>query len=167
VLTRLPDGTRVIIRRIQPEDKVLLARTLPLLSAETVRRRFLSPKPTLSAGELRYLTEVDGESHVAFVALPIDRPDPLLGVGRYVRLPDDPATAEVAVLIGDPYQGHGLGTRMGLLLADHAREHGVRRFAATMLSDNVPAHRLFAKISDHLSTDRQGGLDEVVGELAA
>lgn len=167
MLVRLPDGTRVLIRRIRPQDKGLLAAALSRLSVESRHRRFLSPKTTLSPSELRYLTEVDGNRHVAFVALLADHPDRLVAVGRFVRLSEDPETAEVAIVVGDELQGLGLGRRLGLLLADEARALGVRRFCATMLSDNAPAHRLLARIARQLSSGPAGPVHELVGDLAA
>jgi RimJ/RimL family protein N-acetyltransferase len=167
MLTRLPNGTGVVIRAIRPDDKALLSAALPRLSPESSRGRFLSSKSSFSAEELRYLTEIDGVRHVAFVAVLVDDPRRLIGVGRYVRLAADAATAEIAVVVGDEFQGQGLGSRLGLLLADHARAHGVRRFVATMLSENVAAHRLFAKISARLEKVTTHGIDELVARLVA
>ena len=43
----------------------------------------------------------------------------------------------------------------------------MRRFTATMLSDNVAAQRLFAAISERLDVDHDGPTDAVVATLAA
>ena len=164
----LKDGTAVRIRPVRPTDKALLAEGLSRLSEETVRRRFLSPKPVLSASELRYLTEVDGQDHVALVAVLADDPDSIVGAGRFVRLAGDPETAEAAVVVADPYQGKGLGRRLGLMLADAARTRGVRRFSATMYSDNSAAHRLMGAIAGRLEQGPyDAGVHEVVAQLAA
>lgn len=167
MLTRLTDGTRAVIRPIRSEDKGLLSDGIGRLSLESSRARFLTPKTSLTAAELRYLTEVDGAAHVAFVAVTAAAPVRLLGVGRYVRLADDPQTAEIAIVIADDHHGLGLGSRLGLILADHARRQGVRRFVATMLTDNLAAHRLFAKISERLRSSSAGGVDELIADLAA
>jgi RimJ/RimL family protein N-acetyltransferase len=125
-------------------------------------------KPHLTAADLHYLTEVDGERHVALVATPPGDPSCILGVGRYVRLPDDPGAAEFAVTVGDPYQGEGLGGALVEALADLARAGGVRRFTATMLADNVAAHRLLHRLAGRLAHERHLGLvDEVDIPLAA
>jgi RimJ/RimL family protein N-acetyltransferase len=152
----------VIIRPIRPEDRQALARAHDLLSPESVRRRYLSPKPHLNERELTYLTEVDGIDHVAFVA--IDGAD-IVGAARWVRLPDDPQTAEAAVVVADDHQGQGLGHRLTDALADAARERGITRFSALLLSDNVAAHRLFKAISARLDYRYEGGLEELVAEL--
>ena len=163
----LPNGVRILIRPIRPTDKSLLTAGLLALSPESARRRFLAPKSTFTAAELRYLTEVDGADHAALVAFRLDDPEALVGVGRYVRLRDEATSAEVAITIADDLQGQGLGSRLGLLLADEARRHGIERFVATMHSDNVPAHRLFAKISERLESTTSHGLDELAAPLAA
>ena len=166
--TRLDNGTRVTIRPIRPDDKDLLARAHGRLSADTVYRRFLGPKPVLSGSELRYLTEVDGRDHVALIAVLADEPETAVGVGRFVRLRHDPATADFAIVVGDEYQGQGLGRRLGRMLADAARERGIRRFSATTLTENVAAQRLMATISAGLTRGRAtAGVSEVYAEIAA
>jgi len=154
----------VHIRPIRPEDREALAAAHARLSPESVRRRYLSPKPHLSGRELTYLTEVDGRDHVAYVALD---GDDLVGVARWVRLADDPAAAEAAVIVADAFQGEGLGRRLGEARADAARERGIERFTALLLPDNVAAQRLFRSISRRLDSRYEGGLRELVVELPA
>jgi RimJ/RimL family protein N-acetyltransferase len=168
VLVHLSDRTAVVIRPIRAADKPLLASALLRLSPASSRARFLTPKSHLSSRELRYLTEVDGEQEHALVAVLGSDPERLVAVARYVRLAEDPNTAELAIVIGDELQGLGLGRQLGVMLAEHARARGVRRFAALMLSDNVAAHRLLATISRHLSSQSGGaGVEQVVAELVA
>jgi RimJ/RimL family protein N-acetyltransferase len=160
-------GETVGFRYIRPDDKERLAAALERLSPESQHKRFLSPKPRLSRSELRYLTELDGVDHVAILAVLADDPDAIVGVGRFVRLRDLPDTAEVAVVVGDPFQGQGLGREIGRRLADEARVRSVKRFTATMMGDNVAAHRLFHSISDHLEGRVEGGTRVVTAEIAA
>lgn len=162
----LKDGRTVVVRPIEPDDKAALSAGLIALSELTVHRRFLSPKSHFSSSELRYLTEVDGRDHVAVVA---HSPDGrLVGVGRWVRLADDPVTAEAAIVVADDRQGLGLGSLLADLLAQEAARQDVRRFSATILSDNLPAHRLMARLATHLDRRTAGfGADELVVDLAA
>jgi GNAT superfamily N-acetyltransferase len=156
------------VRPIRPDDKELLARGLSELSPLSVQRRFLSPKPSFTKSELRYLTEVDGRNHVALVAQHPAHRDRLIGVARWVRLAEDPDAAEVAIVVADDWQGRGVGTLLAEAVAGEARIRGVRRFTATMQSDNAPAHRLMARLTDHLERHHGGGgVSEVVLDLAA
>jgi RimJ/RimL family protein N-acetyltransferase len=167
VLHRLSDGTRVLIRPIQAEDKARLEVGLARLSAETIHRRFLAAKPRFSRSELRYLTEIDGYDHIALVAVLFDDPETLIAVARCVRLPDRPATAEMAIVVGDRFQGLGLGTLMARRLSAAARSVGIRHFAGTMLPENEPVRRLMLHIARALEDDRlDGGVREMVVELA-
>jgi RimJ/RimL family protein N-acetyltransferase len=147
---RLADGTQVLLRPIRADDKHRLDEAFHRLSPESQRLRFLAPKPRLTTADLRYLTEIDGGDHVAVVAVLAHRPHIIVGVGRFVRDAADPRGAEVAIVIGDPWQRQGLGRHMGDELADLAREHGIERFTAEMLPDNLAAHRLFRRVSERL-----------------
>ena len=159
----------MLLRPIRADDKRMLADGLRRLSPESVQRRFLTPKRSFSRAELRYLTEVDGRDHVALVAEnPAEPARRLIAVGRFVRLRDDPEAAEVAITVADDFQGRGLGSILGEHLAHSARNRGIRRFTATMSSQNVPAHRLMAKLTKHLQQQHVGGgVDELVLDLAA
>jgi acetyltransferase len=166
--TTLRDGTAVEIRPIRADDKARLAAGHARLSPETQRRRYLTAKPRLTAGDLRYLTEVDGHDHVALVAVLPQQPDFIVAVGRFVRLAGDPEAAEFAIVVGDELQGLGLGSQLAELLAQRAAAEGVKRFTATTEVDNDPAQRLIARISNHLSYDHSTGpLREIAAELAA
>jgi RimJ/RimL family protein N-acetyltransferase len=169
VIERLPDGAPVLIRPIRADDKRMLTDGLRRLSDESVHRRFLTPKRSFSRAELRYLTEVDGRDHVALVAeSPSDPVRRLIAVARFVRLADDPHAAEVAVTVADSWQRRGLGSLLSEQLAAEARRLGVRRFTATMAAENLPAHRLMAKLTDHLEQHHVGsGVDELTLDIAA
>ncbi len=163
----LTDGTRVLVRPIRPTDKDELQAGLHRLSEDTVHKRFMSSKPRLSSAELRYLTEVDGEDHVALVVEDRDHPGLIVAVGRWVRWADQPDAAEFAIVVADHLQRKGLGSLLVDLLAEDAITHGVRRFTASMLSDNVGAQRLMARLTDHLERRTGGGASEIVADLAA
>jgi RimJ/RimL family protein N-acetyltransferase len=167
MVIRLSDGTRLLVRHIRPTDKRLLTAAWEHLSEDTRRKRFLAPKPRLTSGDLRYLTEVDGVNHVALVVLHANDWTRPVAVGRFVRMPDDPDTAEVAVTVDDDWQGHGIGKRVGLLLADEARSLGIKRFSASILTDNKPALKLMEAMSERLERHTGGGVSDLVADLAA
>jgi GNAT superfamily N-acetyltransferase len=141
----LRDGTLVVISRLTPADAPLLADGFARLSEESRRLRFLTPKPSLSNAELRYLTEVDGHRHEALGAI-----DPTTGrgvaVGRFIRDERDPSCAEVALTVADEWQHLGLGKLLLSRLVDRAREEGVERFTALVAEDNENMQKLIERL---------------------
>ena len=136
--SNLPDGRRVEFRPIEPEDKELLVHGFERLSPQSRYRRFFRAIDHLSESQLRYLTEVDGQDHVAWVAVLPDEPVETRGAGvaRWIRLKDDPLAAEGAVTVVDSLHGMGIGTTLLHLVAREAITHGVRYFKAWVMGEN-------------------------------
>ncbi len=62
----------------------------------------------------------------------------MIGVARYNKVsPTEAGLAESAVIVGDEYQGRGLGTLLLSRLVAYARAHGVTTFLATVHSTNA------------------------------
>jgi GNAT superfamily N-acetyltransferase len=158
----LPDGGRVRIRPIVPEDKEHIRRGFERMSEESRYRRFMGLK-RLTEADLRYLTEIDYDHHFALAAFAVDDPgEPGVGVARYVRDRDDPTSAEAAVAVIDAYQGRGIGTLLLEALGAVALENGVRRFVGHVLADNRPALELLRSLGAHAERAEQGVLRLVV-----
>ena len=165
---RLRSGREVLIRPIRPEDAAELRAAYARLSPQSKYRRFMSGKPHLSAAETRYLTQIDGSDHCALVAVTSRGRPAILGVGRYIRLPDQPEVAEFAIVVGDPFQQDGLGTALMERLRMAAAASGITSFKATMLAENLPAHHLVRGFARTPTTDRHlGSVDEIEIDLSA
>ena len=165
---RLRNGTAFEIRHIRSDDKELLTAGFRLLSDETRQMRFLTAKPRLTKGDLRYLTEVDGRDHIALVAVEAERPTHIAGVGRFVRDRERPDTAEFAIVVGDAYQRQGLGRALGEALAAEAKVRGIKRFTALTLAENLGVQKLIGAIAEHLEYAHNGdGTRELTADLAA
>ena len=128
----------MLFRPIEPEDKQILAAGFARLSPESRYRRFFRSIDHLSEAQLRYLTEVDGENHVAWVAVLPDEPPELQGAGvaRWVRIADEPDVAEGAVTVVDALHGNGIGKTLLYLVTHEAIEKGIRKVRAWVLGDN-------------------------------
>jgi GNAT superfamily N-acetyltransferase len=135
------------VRPIEAGDKEALAAGVGQSSNKSVYQRFLSAHPRLTAAELRYFTEVDHHDHEALIAM-----DPVSGnsiaVARYVRDPEREASAEIAVLVLDAWQGRGVGKLLLRRLADRARAEGIRRFTGIMMAENRPMRHLFEDLGE-------------------
>jgi RimJ/RimL family protein N-acetyltransferase len=155
----LMDGTRIVMRPIEPGDKAGIAHGFDHLSEESRYRRFMGGVKRLTPPVLRALTEVDHENHEAWVAFAPDEPgSPGIGVARYVRLRDEPDIAEPAVTVVDEYQGRGLGTTMMDVLARDAVSHGIGRFRAYVLVDNHPIIKILRRLGATMRVEEPGVL---------
>lgn len=162
----LRDGSHVVIRQVHRGDAALLADGFSRLSAESRSLRFMTGKAALSPAELRYFTEVDHHDHEALGAL--SHGDGRgLGIARYIRHPEDPEAAEVAVTVIDDWQGRGLGTELLNELADRAYQHGIRRFTALVAADNAAVIGLLRSVGAEVRvTHREPGSIEYEIKLA-
>ena len=131
---RLDDGIEVSVRPIEPDDASALAAFHEGLSERTQIRRFLGAKPHLSDADLHRFTHIDRQRRMAVVA---ERDGLIVGVARYEALGPTEPVVEVAFVLADAYQGHGLGTRLCRLIAELAREAGFREATASMLPSNA------------------------------
>jgi GNAT superfamily N-acetyltransferase len=132
---RLRDGSAVVIRPVQPDDKELFVAGWQQFGQESRYRRFLSSKRSLSDHELAYFTEVDHVDHEAIGARDAETGEGV-GVARYVRLEGQPEVAEAAVAVVDEWQHRGVGGELLRRLTERARENGVERFRARLLALN-------------------------------
>jgi L-amino acid N-acyltransferase YncA len=133
----LDSGVRLTFRLIRPGDKDLLLEGFRQLSNHSRYERFFTYLETLSEEQLRYLTEVDHENHSAWLAIAVDgRRDRGVGVGRWIRIANEPDIAEVAVTVIDEFHRQGIGRTLLYLCAKSALSKGVRAFRAWVLHDN-------------------------------
>jgi RimJ/RimL family protein N-acetyltransferase len=122
----------ITLRPIRPDDAPRLIEFHHDLSARSVYRRFFFVHPVLSATEVERFTTVDGVDRLALIAEDGDR---MVAVGRYDRSPgtDD---AEVAFVVADGSQHHGIATLLLVALAQGAKSHGITTFVASVLPEN-------------------------------
>ena len=155
---RLRDGAAVLIRPVRPEDAGLLEDGFAGLSDRSRRLRFLGPKASLSAAELRYFTNVDHRDHEALGALDHARGGGV-GIARYVRDREDPHAAEIAVTVIDGWQGRGLGTELLARLSERACQEGIQRFTAAVAADNAAMTGLLRNLGADLVGREFGTLE--------
>jgi L-amino acid N-acyltransferase YncA len=156
VQVTLRDGTEVAVRPVEAGDAELLRAGFERLSSQSRYRRFLTAMPELSTAAVRYLTEVDHRDHEALVAL--EQGGAGVGVARYVRETRDPQAAEAAVTVVDDWQGRGVGSLLLRVLADRARQEGVRTFTALLLAENGEMLDLFERLGPVRTVDREPGV---------
>jgi RimJ/RimL family protein N-acetyltransferase len=137
----LPDGSRAVVRALASGEAALVQQVFDGLGDESRRQRFAGAKPRLSERDLELLSAVEDGNHEALVAL-----EPETGVAvaeaRVVRDRSDGRVGEVAFAVADTWQSRRLGTYLAQLLARRARELGMKRLRATILTDNTRSRAL-------------------------
>jgi GNAT superfamily N-acetyltransferase len=146
-------GTNVYLRPIRPDDGPRLIDFHQHLSPRSVYRRFFFVHPTLSATEVGRFTCVDYVDRLAFIA---EENNELVAVGRYDRSPGT-AEAEVAFVVADQYQHHGIGTLLLEGLADAAWRNGITTFVADVLQENRDMLGVFMDSGFQVSTTIEDG----------
>src|SRR5438105_1365699 len=132
------------------------------LGRDTVYQRFFTAKKRLPPDWARRLATVDYGRRLALVAEHDagDGPE-LVGVARWDPT-DDPATAEVAVVVEDRWQNQGLGTALLADLLRTAGARGISRFRAWVLADNARMLRLLARVAEVRERHTRRGVTELL-----
>ena len=127
------------VRPIRPDDVDALVQFHEHLSDRSCYLRFFSLHRHLSSKELERFTHVDYQDRLALVA---EHEGRLIAVGRYDRCPER-TEAEVAFVVADECQHHGIGSLLLDELARAARDHGVTTFVADTLQENLTMLEVF------------------------
>jgi len=125
-------------------------------------QRFFSYSLAGPRQELAYLGSVDGHERLALVAEAGD--GRVVGMARFHRLQD--GHADVAVVVEDAFQHHGVGRRLMAELSRAARREGVTIFDVEVLGDNVDALRLLRSLAPHRQLHLESGVFETRVSLA-
>lgn len=134
----------IALRPLWPDDWRLMQDSLTRTSQDSLRRRFFSV-PNLTEHTLRRLALVDWIDHFAWAVLEDGGAGPLVAVGRYGRHFEERDSAELALIVTDDLQGHGLGKVLVSALAVAADQHGIKDFTATALADNTAVQGLLTR----------------------
>ena len=110
---------------------------------------------------LTYLFEVDYKDHFVWV-MTEGRDGPVVADARFVRDETDPTLAEVAFIVGDEYQGRGIGSFLMAALAVTARGDGIRRFSARVLSDNLSMRKILDRYGARWQREDLGVVTTVI-----
>ena len=131
----LRSGDVVGVRPVQPGDAPALARAYANLGEQSRYRRFFTAMPELPEATLAAAVQVNHTDHEALVAMPQGSAE-IVGECRYVRLADQPDTADLGVTVVDAWQGRGLGSALLARLSERALLAGIEYFTAEVLAEN-------------------------------
>ena len=146
----LENGDEVLLRPIKPEDEPRWLEMMQSFSEESIRYRFFGMlKDTPHEIRVRYCN-IDYDREIAIVAESTENgKKKLLGVTRLSIDPEGKG-GEMAFIVGDKWQGLGLGTKLVDYALEIAKEMGVENIYSIMLPDNYRALSLTKKMGFNL-----------------
>jgi acetyltransferase len=131
-----------MIRPIRPEDEPLLVTFHETLSEQSVYMRYFAPmklQQRTAHERLSKICFIDYDIEMVLVATRKNPDDPsetqIMAAGRLTKLHGKPE-GEFGILVGDPYQGYGLGTELLKRLVVVGRDEGLTRIIGYILPTN-------------------------------
>ncbi|HMP73070.1 MAG TPA: bifunctional acetate--CoA ligase family protein/GNAT family N-acetyltransferase [Kiritimatiellia bacterium] len=166
----LKDGAPMHVRPIRPDDEPLLAAFHKTLSEQTVRQRYthvISLDDRIAHERLKRICFIDYDREMVLVALeddPKKHAQTMAAVGRLSRIRDSDE-ARFAILISDPYQRRGLGTKLLHLLLEVARKEKIKRVIGEILPEHEGMQIICKKVGFTLAKRKDAELVEAMIEL--
>ena len=159
------DGIPITLRAISPGDVALSKEFLAGLSFGTRYFRFGRGDFQYTDEELRRLCTVAPGERAQFIAIARrDGVDVMIGSARYVVEPDG-CTCEMAIVVNDAWQGHGVGRRLlGALIEQAKREH-LRTMVGKVLGSNAGMAEFARRQGFSIDDRSQPGLKSIVRSL--
>jgi acetyltransferase len=130
----LPDGSKIFVRPIRPEDETLYPAFLTAVTTDDLRLRFFAPVKEFSHSFIARFTQIDYARAMAFIAIE-EATGQLLGVVR-LHADSEYRTAEYAILVRSDLKGHGLGWLLMELMIEYARAEGLESIRGQVLQEN-------------------------------
>jgi acetyltransferase len=137
----------LFIRPIRPEDAPLLVQLFESLSKQSVYFRFFSPLKMLPPNMLARFTQIDYDREIALVALWGTEPnEKMLGVARVITDIYNRKNAEFSVVVGDLWQGKGIGAELLKQCLLISKERGIKTVRGVVLPENTQMLALGKKL---------------------
>lgn len=144
---RSTDGSPVLIRPMARGDESALRETVAKLSTRSRYLRFFSSLSPVPDPVIRRLVDVDGERHMAWVAIDESQADqPIIGAVHAIRDDAGAATGEFAIGLLDDWHSQGLARLLIAVLCAQASMRGMTAMTADVLWENKAGRALMKAI---------------------
>ena len=155
-------GLGILLRPVKISDEPLLKDFFYSLSDESMYQRFISARRDIPHQELQKFAAVDYFQKMVLVAtVEEDGIESICGLGQY-GINSDMFTADVALVVRDDCQNHGIGGELLAYLTYLAKRQGLLGFTAEVLAGNDPVFHVFKKMGFAVSKWRDSGVYELV-----
>lgn len=131
-----PHGRKLLLRRMRPDDAASVRDFLNRLSPTARRYRFFSPVNNFSEQMVNRLVDIDHSRECALAVVCLEQGREIsVGGGRFV-VDESGDACEFSVLVGDDWQGQGIGRRILATLIERAARRGLQRISGDVLAEN-------------------------------
>jgi len=131
------DGKKVLLRPIKPEDEPLIVELFHTFSEETMRFRFFQVIKEIPHEILARYCNIDYDREITIVAERTDgKSRKIIGMTRLIVEPDG-ERGEIAVVVGDPWQNLGLGSKMLDYIIEISKDIGLKDIFGEILAENT------------------------------
>ncbi|MFI1581649.1 GNAT family N-acetyltransferase [Embleya sp. NPDC020630] len=163
-VARVALADTVRLRPWRSDDVDELGRVAAYFTPNALAARFGAASTTIPDWYRTHI--IEARAHGRWNACVAHSGDHIVGWAEY-GLDDEPGHADIAALVGDRYQGHGLGTRLIGQVASVAKAAGVRVLHAQIRVDNRAARKaLYAAFPNLRYTELQDGQWHFAVDLA-
>ena len=141
------DGLELIIRPIKASDEDMMRRLFYKFSDRSKYYRYFTSVKVMPHENMQKYLSVDYENIMSIVAVQfhgnIER---IVAEARYAAYPQGD-NYEMAFLVDEEFQGRGIATYLAEFLIMIARERGIKKLSALVLSQNSQMLAVFEKLS--------------------
>jgi len=154
-------GLNIMLRPVKITDETILKDFFYALSEDSLYLRFFSMRRDMPHQRLQEFMVIDYSRKMVILAVLQEKEkETIIGLGQY-EVNRDLHTAEVAIVVGDEYQGMGVGTEILSYLTYLARRQGLLAFTAEVLVENKPMIVLFEKMGFDIQKRSEEGVYEM------
>ena len=147
----LPDGTKIFIRPVRPEDEALYPTFLTAVTPEDLRLRFFAPVKVFSHNFIARFTQIDYARAMAFIAIN-EATSEMLGVVR-IHTDSQYENGEYAIVVRSDLKGHGLGWLLMELMIEYARAEGLKFIRGQVLQENTTMLQMCRQLGFEITSD--------------
>jgi RimJ/RimL family protein N-acetyltransferase len=151
------------IRPANRKDAEAVRDFLEHLSEDSRWLRYHSAQPIIKPWMVESVVGSDHDKREALIAL---HDGAIVGVAEWGRFEEGDTVADVAVVVDEAYRRRGVAKALMRELTKNGREHGIERFAASVLSVNRPMIAMLQRIAPVRETTLDGPTLQVFVPLA-
>jgi len=159
------DDLKVRFRAIKPSDEEQMRRLFYRFSDKAIYYRYFSPIKTMPHAKMQAYVNVDYRDVISVVGVVGEAGNQtLIAEARIAKYPNNPFF-DIAFVVDEDYQGHGIATFLFQMLTQLAKERGAVKMTADVLSSNRAMIKVFEKGEYPLNAKLEGGAYELSIDL--